>query len=140
MFVEHLNELVKQRKAIVLLPVDPDALEEKELRLLEGTVKVFGSPVPRTVVRLIPRRPDLDEECEALRSLLPANSDVDDSPRALEEKIREAQEDRVPFIVLVSGGEARSGILHVIHYAGGETWMSLDSLHSALRDWETSGW
>ena len=137
--VEHLNGFMMQRKATVLLPVSPDALEPKELLLLEGTVKVIGSPVSRTAVRLIPRRPDLHEECMLLRSRLPANSDVDDTPRALEERIREAQRDNVPFIVVVSGGEARSGILHVLHYSGKETWMRLDTLLRAITDWESSG-
>src|SRR5881409_3844107 len=36
MFVEHVNEFVMQRRAIILLPVSPDTLEEKELALLEG--------------------------------------------------------------------------------------------------------
>jgi len=45
MFVEHVNEFVMQRKAMVLLPVSPDALEEKELALLERNVEVVESPV-----------------------------------------------------------------------------------------------
>src|SRR6266545_7761072 len=48
MFVEHVNEFVMQRKAIVLLPVSPDALEEKELALLERNLKVLESPALKT--------------------------------------------------------------------------------------------
>ena len=48
MFVEHVNEFVMQRRAIVLLPVSPDTLEEKELALLERNVKVLESPALRT--------------------------------------------------------------------------------------------
>ncbi|HEY4704994.1 MAG TPA: DUF835 domain-containing protein [Thermoplasmata archaeon] len=44
MFVEHVNEFVMQRKAIVILPVSPDALEEKELALLERNIEVVESP------------------------------------------------------------------------------------------------
>lgn len=44
MFVEHVNEFVMQRASIVLLPVSPDALEEKELALLERNVEVRDSP------------------------------------------------------------------------------------------------
>jgi two-component system cell cycle response regulator len=44
MFVEHVNEFVMQRRALVLLPVSPDALEEKELALLERNVEVVESP------------------------------------------------------------------------------------------------
>jgi len=44
MFVEHVNEFIMQKKAIVLLPVSPDTLEEKELALLERNVEVVESP------------------------------------------------------------------------------------------------
>jgi len=45
MFVEHVNEFVMQRKAIVIIPVSPDALEEKEVALLERNIEVVESPV-----------------------------------------------------------------------------------------------
>ncbi|MEK6852180.1 MAG: DUF835 domain-containing protein [Candidatus Thermoplasmatota archaeon] len=45
MFVEHVNEFVMQRKAVVLIPVAPDALEEKELALLERNLEVVESPI-----------------------------------------------------------------------------------------------
>jgi two-component system cell cycle response regulator len=48
MFVEHVNEFVMQRRAIVLIPVSPDTLEDKELALLERNVKVLESPSLRT--------------------------------------------------------------------------------------------
>jgi hypothetical protein len=48
MFVEHVNEFVMQRRAILLLPVSPDTLEEKELALLERNLKVLESPALRT--------------------------------------------------------------------------------------------
>jgi len=48
MFVEHVNEFVMQRRAIILLPVSPDTLEEKELALLERNMKVLESPALKT--------------------------------------------------------------------------------------------
>jgi len=44
MFVEHVNEFVMQRRAVVLIPVSPEALEEKELALLERNLEVVESP------------------------------------------------------------------------------------------------
>jgi two-component system cell cycle response regulator len=44
MFVEHVNEFVMQRKAIVVIPASPEALEEKELALLERNLEVMESP------------------------------------------------------------------------------------------------
>lgn len=48
MFVEHVNEFVMQRASIILIPVSPDALEEKELALLERNVEVRDSPDIKT--------------------------------------------------------------------------------------------
>src|SRR2546428_11385242 len=48
MFVEHVNQVVMQRRAIILLPVSPDTLEEKELALLERNMKVLESPALKT--------------------------------------------------------------------------------------------
>jgi len=44
MFVEHVNEFVMQHRAVIILPVSPETLEEKELALLERNVKVLESP------------------------------------------------------------------------------------------------
>lgn len=48
MFVEHVNEFIMQHRGILLLPVSPETLEEKELALLERNVKVLESPALRT--------------------------------------------------------------------------------------------
>ncbi len=42
LFVEHVNEFVMQTGAIVLLPIDPEALEAKELALLERNLEVLA--------------------------------------------------------------------------------------------------
>lgn len=44
MFVEHVNEFVMQRKAIVVIPIFPETLDEKELALLERNLEVLESP------------------------------------------------------------------------------------------------
>ena len=44
MFVEHVNEFVMQRRAILIMPVSPATLEEKELALLERNIEVVESP------------------------------------------------------------------------------------------------
>ncbi len=48
MFVEHVNEFVMQRRAIIVLPISPETLEEKELALLERNMKVLESPTLKT--------------------------------------------------------------------------------------------
>jgi len=150
MFVEHVNEFVMQRKAIVLIPVSPDALEEKELALLERNLTDLRAP-PRSkprrgvtrqlpyVVLLIPTKPELRDECVQLRDRVPKPVRIDDSARPIGDKIRDASRGGVPFIVLVSGGEALSGIVHVIPWTGKETWMSLEALERAFKEWRLHG-
>jgi hypothetical protein len=48
MFVEHVNEFVMQKQAVVFLPVNPEALEEKEVALLERNVEVVPADALRT--------------------------------------------------------------------------------------------
>jgi hypothetical protein len=139
-FVEQVRDIAKEEKAIVLLPLDSGVLETKELARLKRAVTVLVPRLSRTAVRLIPERPDLAQECQQLRSLLPPESDVDDSTGPLEDKIRAAQRLRIPFIALISGGETRSRIVHVVHYKGTEEWMGVDSLNQAIKDWKSSGW
>jgi len=52
MFVEHVNEFVMQRKAVVVIPASPDALEEKELALLERNVEVLESPAVKMDIEM----------------------------------------------------------------------------------------
>ena len=40
-FLDHLNEFVMQSEGMVLLPVRPDALDERELALLERNLEVL---------------------------------------------------------------------------------------------------
>lgn len=41
LFVEHVNEFAMQTKAVILIPIDPEALEAKELALLERNLEVL---------------------------------------------------------------------------------------------------
>lgn len=44
-FVEHVNDLVMRSKAIMLIPISPDAFEKKEMALLERNMEVIESPL-----------------------------------------------------------------------------------------------
>jgi len=47
LFVEQINEFVMQRKATVIFPVSSEALEEKELALLERNLEIVEAPLIR---------------------------------------------------------------------------------------------
>lgn len=44
-FMEHLNEKVMQSKAVLIVPVSPNAFDKKELALLERNTEVIESPM-----------------------------------------------------------------------------------------------
>jgi hypothetical protein len=44
-FIEHVNELVMRSKAIMIIPVSPDAFDRKEMALLERDLEVIESPL-----------------------------------------------------------------------------------------------
>lgn len=47
MFLEHVNEFVMQRKAVIVIPASPGTFEEKELALVERNLEVLESPMVR---------------------------------------------------------------------------------------------
>ena len=154
LFVERLNEFMMHRKAIVLMPVSPDTLNQRELaqvarRFPSPFVSVLQPPlgeggrkfVERVApgILVIPTRRGLVSECERLRKLLSMPVDIDKTGRSVEKKIREARRGRIPFIVLVEGGEAQSMVVHVILWTGKETWMTLEALRAAFKEWHLNG-
>lgn len=44
-FVEHLNEFVMKNRGIVLIPINPNAFDQKELALLERNLEVIEAPL-----------------------------------------------------------------------------------------------
>lgn len=52
LFVEHVNEFAMQNRAVVLFPIDPKALDSKELALLERNLEVLeGEELKREMDR-----------------------------------------------------------------------------------------
>ncbi len=52
LFVEHVNEFVMQKPALVLIPINPEALEPKEMALLERNLELLeGEDVRRELDR-----------------------------------------------------------------------------------------
>ncbi|MFH0815415.1 MAG: DUF835 domain-containing protein [Methanobacteriota archaeon] len=44
-FVEHVNEMVMRSRAIMIIPVSPDAFDKREMALLERNMDVIESPL-----------------------------------------------------------------------------------------------
>ena len=44
-FIEHVNELVMRSKAIMIIPVSPDAFDRKEMALIERNLEVIDMPL-----------------------------------------------------------------------------------------------
>ncbi len=148
MFVERVKERVVQRKAIILVPVPPDTLKERELAQLMRRFPIPFSDVLRLPigkdrrefvrsvapgVLLIPMKRGLTDECKRLRDLLPMPVEIERAGGSVEDRIHAARRSRVLIIVLVAGGEVRSRTVHVILRTGEETWMSLEAVERAFR-------
>jgi len=143
MFVEHVNEFVMQRKAVVIISMNPEAIQEKELAMLERNLTTLDcggrDPVDSQppVVRLLPKTEAARETCTRLRDRLIAwaTADIDDSVEPLDFKIRMAQRNRIPFVVIVSGGENPPEVVDVILWTGEERVMSLNTLFDEATRW-----
>ncbi len=130
-FVEHVNEFIMRTHGILLLPVDPECLDAKELALLQRNLPDLSGPRP---ILFIPRTLELLKECETLQARVGvAWSAIDASPHSFEEKLRNARRAETPFIVVIGGGETKLGALDVIQADGSEVWMTIDGLIELVR-------
>ena len=106
---------------------------ERNMKTLDGR----GSGLQRLVVRLLSKTVAAQEECTRLRDRLIkfAAAEIDDTTEPLDTKIRIAQHNRIPFIVIVSGGEKPHEIVDVILWTGEERLMSIETLLDQVARW-----
>jgi len=147
-FVQHLVEFILQTRSIGIVPASPGTLEEEELLQLERISVPLGLRdhvvvLPQNlIVRLLPKTPTAVAGCDEIRDLLLLSTlvtaDIDLSVRRLEEKVRQAQRERIPFIVIVPGGRNPSPVVDVIMWTGREESMSLSTLSDHVARWRRS--
>jgi small GTP-binding protein len=135
MFVEHVNEFIMQHHSVLLLLVDPGALEETEFELLERTAKVLSpltAQAERASVMLVPLNPRFLPTCERLqRELDPILAVVDRTREEAANKIGKALRDGITFVVLVDGWAGEGGTYRVLQSGRPMARMTLAELKQA---------
>jgi hypothetical protein len=58
-FIEHLNELVMRSRAILIIPISPDAFDKREMALIERNMEVIESPLVQIGKPTVPQKEDI---------------------------------------------------------------------------------
>lgn len=114
------------------------ALLEKAYMMMErGEKPMLPTWLSPTQVRLIPVRSEYLEDCLKLLNELEkakVRADVDDRDETLDKRIRDAEIEWIPYIVVYGELERKSGLLSIrIRRSGRVERMSLDQLTSRIR-------
>ena len=115
------------------------ALLEKAYMMMErGEKPMLPTWLSPTQVRLIPVRPEYLEDCLKLLDELEkakVRADVDDRAETLDKRIRDAETEWIPYIVVYGERERESGLLSVrVRRSGKVEKMSLDQLTARIKD------
>ena len=115
------------------------ALLEKAYMMMErGEKPMLPTWLSPTQVRLIPVRPEYLEDCLKLLDKLEkakVRADVDDRAETLDKRIRDAETEWIPYIVVYGERERESGLLSVrVRRSGKVERMTLDQLTARIKD------
>ncbi|HDD42974.1 MAG TPA: threonine--tRNA ligase [Nitrososphaeria archaeon] len=115
------------------------ALLEKAYMMMErGEKPMLPTWLSPTQVRLIPVRPEYLEDCLKLLDELEkakVRADVDDRAETLDKRIRDAETEWIPYIVVYGERERESGLLSVrVRRSGKVERMTLDQLTARIKD------
>jgi len=122
--ITYVNEKGERRYPLILHCSPSGAVERCIYALLEKAYKQQrkGEPpmlplwLSPTQVRLIPMSENLLEHCEKIAESLEANQirvDIDDRPLTMQKRVREAEMEWIPYIIVVGEQELKSEALPV---------------------------
>jgi len=138
--ITYVNENGEEEYPIILHCSPSGAIERVIYALLEkahmtmerGEKPMFPVWLSPTQVRLIPVKPEYLEDCFKLLEEFEkakVRTDIDDRDESLDKRIRDAETEWIPYIVVYGERERESGFLSVrIRAAGGVEKMPLDQL------------
>jgi threonyl-tRNA synthetase len=107
-------------------------LERENLRQLTGAKPQLPFWLSPTQVRLIPVKDEFIDECERMAKALPARIDIDDRDMTVGKKIRDAEMEWVPFIIVYGEKESARVELQVRIRGGDQAQMTLEDLRAEL--------
>ena len=107
-------------------------LETQAMRMKKGKKARWPFWLAPTQVRILPISDDQLAKAVELKDKLPGRVDIDDRDEKLGRKIRDAEKEWVPLIVVLGKREVESGELNVRARSGEQTIYSAESLANHL--------
>jgi len=107
-------------------------LEMASMRSKQGVKPQLPFWLAPTQVRLLPVKDEFTKDCMNLAAKLPGRVDVDDRDMTVGKKIRDAEREWVPIIIVYGDQERGSGQFKVRIRGKDEATMTLDTLSSAI--------
>ncbi|MDO9538077.1 MAG: threonine--tRNA ligase [Thermoplasmata archaeon] len=109
-------------------------LERAHLKSLQGIKAQLPFWLSPTQVRLLPVKDEFVEDCLALAEKLPGRVDVDDRDLTVGKKIRDAEREWVPLIIVYGDNEKSSGQFQVRVRGQDEQPMTKDELAKVIKE------
>ena len=97
-----------------------------------GTKPQFPFWLSPTQVRILSVKEEFNQECVELAKSLPGRIDVDDREITIGKKIRDAEKEWTPMIVVYGDKEKESGILSIRMRDGKQKELSIEDLRSDI--------
>ena len=88
-------------------------LENQAIKMKKGVKALLPLWLAPTQVRLVPVSEHFNEHCEKIISSLPFRVDLDDRDLTVGKKIREAEREWVPYVVVIGEKEVAEGTISV---------------------------
>jgi len=132
-----------QKKPLIVLHLSPSGaiervlyaiLEKQAKRMARGEKAELPFWLAPTQVRLIPLNDDFLEYTTDLAGELDCRVDIDDREEKVGKKIREAEKEWVPMILVIGGREKESGEYSVRLRTGEQVKMDLDAIQAKIAE------
>lgn len=103
-------------------------LESQAIKMKKGQKAAFPFWLAPTQVRIIPVSEKFDDHCQGLLAQLPCRTDFDDRDISMGRKIREAEKEWVPYILVMGAKEVAEGTASVRTRDGSQRKMTVAEL------------
>ncbi len=107
-------------------------LEKQAIRMSQGEKAKFPFWLSPTQIRLIPVSIEFISDCKSLATLLKARVDIDDRDEKVARKIRDAEREWIPMIIVFGAKEKESAKLPVRLRSGEIKKFSIDELRGEI--------
>jgi threonyl-tRNA synthetase len=107
-------------------------LETEEIKMRKGTKGSFPFWLSPTQVRLIPVNDDFTSKCISLEETIKGRVDIDDRDISIAKKIREAEKEWIPIIIVIGENEDHGIFKPRYRFQNDVEQLSLDELNALI--------